>query len=185
MIIWKPKAFMSGVGAVVLFLSTLTASVATIPAASAAVVVPQSCPRDGDQYIYSFTSVVVSKRPTDLYSGYITGPGVITYSRTTTATVGASATGTVTAEAGIVFAKASAALAIGLTTSKSWTDGFSYARSVPSGQRRRMRLFEESRAFLVTKKTWNPGLCRYTAVYSNNAANAPRTERNDEWVLEK
>jgi hypothetical protein len=147
-------------------------------------ITPYSCPLSGDQYIYSFTNVARSSRPTDLYSAYITGPGTITYSKSTTATVGASMSASVTAEAGIVFAKASATIGVSVEASKSWTDGFSYALDVPSGQRRRMRLFEESRSFNVTKKSWSTGNCAYVVVYGNQAANAPRSTRVDEWKLE-
>lgn len=147
-------------------------------------ITPKACPLEGDQYVYSFTNVAKSTRPTNLYSAYITGPGTIAYNKTTTATVGASMTASVTAEAGIVFAKASATIGVGVEVSKSWMDGFTYVLEVPSGQRRRMRLFEESRTFNVTKKSWSPGPCAYVPVYSNQAANAPRTTRVDEWKLE-
>jgi hypothetical protein len=133
---------------------------------------------------YSFTSVTTSRRPTNLYSAYITGPGQITYNKTTTATVGASMTGTVSTEAGVIFAKASTSIGVGVTASRAWTDGFSYSLNVPAGQRRRMRLMQESRTFLVTKKAFDEGACRYVVVFSNSKVNAPRTVRNDSWVLE-
>jgi hypothetical protein len=149
---------------------------------SAAHKVPMTCaPKDP---YYSFSSVVVSTRPTNLHSAYITGPGTIVYDNTATATVGASMTGTVSTEAGVVFAKASTSLGVGVTASRTWTDGFTYSLDVPKGQKRRMRLTQESRTFLVTKKAFDEGTCRYTVVYADNKVNAPRKVRNDSWVLE-
>lgn len=143
----------------------------------------ESCPLEGDQYVYSFTNVSTSSRPTNLYSAYITGPGTITYSKSTTANVSASMTASVSAEAGVVFAKASSSIGVGVSAGRSWSDGFSYSLQVPSGQTRRMRLFQESRNMTVTKKSWDGPNCRYNVVYSS-AANAPRTTRVDAWRLE-
>lgn len=146
--------------------------------------VTQACPPEGPASLYTFTNVKRSSRPTDLYSAYITGPGTITYNKTVAANVAASTTATVSAEAGVVFAKASASLGVSVTAGRTWTDGFSYALEVPSGQRRRMRLYQESRSFLVSKKRWNASACTYVTAYSGASANAPRTERVDEWKLE-
>ncbi|GAA1952369.1 hypothetical protein GCM10009798_09540 [Nocardioides panacihumi] len=52
------------------------------------------------------------------------------------------------------------------------------------GLKRRMRLMQESRTFLVTKKAFDEGTCRYVPLYSNSKVNAPRKVRNDSWVLE-
>jgi hypothetical protein len=93
---------------------------------------------DGPSTVYTFSSVTVSKRPTNVKSAYITGPGVLTYNKTVAATVGMTASASVTAEAGVVVAKASTQLGVSLAASRSWTDGFSYALNVPSGQRRAM-----------------------------------------------
>ena len=95
-----------------------------------------------------------------------------------------SVTATVSAEAGVVFAKASTAIGVGVTASRSWTSGFKYTLTVPKGLKRRMRLMQESRTFLVTKKAFDEGACRYVSLYSNSKVNAPRRVRNDSWVLE-
>lgn len=84
--------------------------------------------------------------------------------------------------AGVVLANASTQLGVSLSASRSWTDGFSYSLMVPSGQRRAMQLFQESRSFYVTKKTLAYP-CNDNTVYSAQAANAPRTLREDEWKL--
>ncbi|MBO4162851.1 MULTISPECIES: hypothetical protein [Micromonospora] len=145
---------------------------------------PQGCPAEGENPLYTFTNISKSTRPTDVYSAYITGPGTISYSENETANVAATASATVSAEAGVVFAKASTSIGVSVTAGRSWTAGFSYALEVPSGQRRRMRLFQESRSFVVKKQTWNVAQCKFLTNYSGASANAPRTARVDEWKLE-
>jgi hypothetical protein len=132
--------------------------------------------------VYSFTGVAVNSRPTNVKSAYITGPGTLTYSRTISATVGMTASSSVTAEAGVVLASASTQIGVAVTASRSWTDGFSYALTVASGQRRAMQLFQQSRSFYVTKKTLRYP-CYYVTAYSGQSANAPRVDREDEWML--
>ena len=84
--------------------------------------------------------------------------------------------------AGVVLASASTQIGVAVTASRSWTDGFSYALTVPSGQRRAMQLFQQSRSFYVTKKTLRYP-CYYVTAYSGQSANAPRVDREDEWML--
>jgi hypothetical protein len=131
---------------------------------------------------YFFTSVIVSNRPTNLESAYITGPGTISYNHTNTATAMASTTATVTAEAGVVFTKASAALGVTVGASYSSTGGFTYSLPVPAGMRRKMQLFQQSRKFVVTKKVFTPATCKWSTAYADSA-NAPRKKREDEWKL--
>ena len=132
---------------------------------------------------YTFASIVTSSRPTDVKSAYITGPGTISYNKTVQATVGASMTSSVTAEAGVVLAKASATIGASVTASRSWTDGFTYSLPVPSGQRRAMQLFQSSKYFKATKYTLHATTCTYTTSYAGNTVNAPLTARDDEWKL--
>ncbi|MFJ3957420.1 hypothetical protein [Arthrobacter sp. NPDC090010] len=141
---------------------------------------PQIC--DGPSPVYTFTSVTRSSRPTNVKSAYITGPGTLSYTRTTTASVGVAASASVTAEAGVVLAKASTTIGVQLSKERSWTDGFSYSLNVASGQRRAMQLFQTSRSFLATKKVLQSP-CKYVAAYSNNSVNAPLRARQDEWKL--
>lgn len=165
-----------GIASVVVALVTGSSLMLATPASASTTVCAEPT------YVYTFTSVATSSRPTNLRSAYITGPGTITYNATTTATVGASMTASVSAEASVVFAKASTSIGVGVTASRAWTSGFSYALQVASGQRRAMVLYQQSRSFYVSKsRLASP--CNYVAVYSNNAANAPRTARYDEWKL--
>jgi hypothetical protein len=177
------KAVTAATAFALLSTSLVGVAVSASPAA-AGPVVPQACPAEGPNPWYTFADIHRSSRPTNLYSAYITGPGTISYNEQRSATVSASASASVTAEANVVFAKASTTLGVSVSAGRTWTDGFNYSLTVASGQRRRMRLFQEARTFVVTKKTWNSGQCRYQTAYQNQAANAPRTTRHDEWKLE-
>lgn len=148
--------------------------------ANAADASPQSCPPEAP--VYSFTSIANSSRPTNLKSAYITGPGTLSYNRTTTATASASMSASVSAEAGTVFAKASATVGATVGASYSKSDSFTYTLQVASGQRRAMQLFQGSKSFIVTKKTFSQGTCQFGTAYSS-ATNAPRTAQYDEWKL--
>ncbi len=142
----------------------------------------QACPPEPARY--SFTNFKVSKLGTNLMSVYMTGPGTISYNKTTTATVGVTSSASVTAEAGVVVAKASATAGIALTSQYSRADGFTYSLTVPSGQRRRMRLFQTSRYFVVSKRAFNTHTCRWYTPYSGHAANAPQRAKSEEWLLQ-
>lgn len=137
---------------------------------------------DEPSVVHQFSSVSRSSRPTGLKSAYVTGPAIIRYNKTVSTSVGASYSSAVSAEGSIVVAKASATIGTSLSASRSWTDGFEYDVTVPSGQRRALQLFQESRYFLVTKKTLRSP-CTYVTVYSGASVNAPRTVRQDEWKL--
>jgi hypothetical protein len=145
-------------------------------------VVPLGCAPE--PAVYSFTSVARSTRPTNLVSAYITGPGTISYEKSATASVSAAASGAVGVEINAVVAKASVEIGVELSAEKSWAEGFSYSIRVPSGQRRRLRLHQESRSFDVRKQTFNTAQCKYVTAYSAQTANAPRKTLVENWRLE-
>jgi hypothetical protein len=149
--------------------------------ASAATETVTKCPPEKPKY--TFAKKQVSLRPTNLYSPYQTG-GTISYSKTITASASYSATATVSAEAGVVFAKASTSLGVTVGATYSSSGSFTNTLNVPAGQRRRMRLFQASRSFTVTKQMFNEVTCRWYTKYSNATANAPKLVREDEWRLE-
>lgn len=156
---------------------------APVASASATPVAPSgvtSC--DGPTSYHEFYNVSWSSVPTNVKSAYITGPGTISYNQTVTANASAALSASVSAEAGVVLARASTTLGTTLTVGRSWTDGFSYTLTVPSGQRRAMQLFQTSRQFNVTKyvRTYP---CNYAPQYSGGYANAPLQSRQDEWKL--
>ncbi|HEX2689010.1 MAG TPA: hypothetical protein VHN14_20450 [Kofleriaceae bacterium] len=136
---------------------------------------------DTPHTIYQFSSVRKSALMTNVRSAWADGGFTINYQENKTATVNASVTGTVSAEAGIVFAKASAS--IGVTVGGSWSKSstWSYSAQVPKGMEGRIVMYRESRAFLVTKKRFQPP-CRYVVVYRNAHVNAPVT-RGDGYIF--
>lgn len=161
----------------------LTVAAAMTPAAApAATAHPDACPDQPD--VYHFYSIATSNRPTNLYSAYIKGPGTITYNKTATATVGGSLTATTSADVDAIVAGASVSAGVTLSGSRSWTDGFSYSLSVPAGQTRRMRLFQQSRSMTVTKRAFDVGACNYYTAYTNQPVNLSRAARVDLWALE-
>ena len=121
---------------------------------------------------YSFTSVTTQWKATNLKSSYITGPGTITFSKGRSYTVSASMTATVSAEAGIVFAKASASLGITVGASYTSTVQYAYALNVASGQTRAMQQYKRAKKFNVTKyRVTSP--CTLTKIYSASGIIAP------------
>lgn len=179
----RSTTFLATSSAAVLVLTGLSSpsAFADNPPKPASPPIVQSCPPE--PVIYSITNVQSSMRPTNLYSAYVTGPATVGYSESSTATASAAMSASVSAEAGLIITKASATIGVTLTASYSSTGGFSYSLPVPSGQRRRMRLWQVSKYFVATKKTYSTGLCKYLTSYSDGT-NAPKKVREDEWKLE-
>lgn len=115
-------------------------------------------------------------------SDYLRGPGTITYTSNKTATVNATMSASVTAEAGVVFAKASTT--IGVSVGKSWSKSgsWSYAKPVPKGKTARLRMFHETRSFTVTKRVLD-GRCQWQTRYSSKVK-APIKKNLNVWKLE-
>ncbi|HEV7976642.1 hypothetical protein [Amycolatopsis sp.] len=111
----------------------------------------QPCPEVNDPPSYSFSKSSTAWMATNLRSDYLRGPGTITYNKTATSTVNASITGTTSAEAGVIFAKASVSLAVSVGASYSKSDSWSYAATVPAGKAMRLQQYKEGRAFTVQK----------------------------------
>jgi hypothetical protein len=164
-------------------LSLLTALplAAVLAVAGPATSATAACPEVGNVY-YSFSNKSTSRILSNLRSEYLHGPGSINYTKNKTATTNASMTGTVSAEAGVVFAKASASL--GVTVGKTWSkgDSWSYTMSVPRGKTARMVMWHESRRFTVTKKRI-VGPCNLVTVYRTRV-NAPRKASINVWRLQ-
>ncbi|MFL6115058.1 MAG: hypothetical protein ACJ786_27490 [Catenulispora sp.] len=138
-----------------------TAMFTTLAPASAAHAV---C--DQPSTLYSFKDKAYTTLPTDVMTPWMSYPGDITLSQTTTATAMASVTATVSAEAGIVFAKASASL--GVTVGGSWSKSSTWSahQAVPKGKQARLRLYHEALGFEVTKKVTS-GQCGWKTVYTS------------------
>ena len=136
---------------ITLFVSTLV-----VPALAAA---PASarCARPGNEVIYVFTNKSFTYYPTNVHSDWAVfrKGGSITYSQTKTMQVSASVTATVSAEAGVIFAKASTSLGVTVGGSKSWTQQWSYTANVPADTAHKYRLhaYHYTANFSVMKKT--------------------------------
>ena len=141
-----------------------------------------ACPEVGQVY-YSISNGKKDWKPTNLRSDYLTGPGAISYTKSATSETNASLTGTTTAEAGAIFAKASVSL--GVQVGKSWSksDTWSYRADVPAGQTRRLQQYKEARAFTV-KKTTIVAPCNVKTVWTKNVV-APVKNNNFLWQLAK
>ncbi len=121
---------------------------------------------DADRTIYEFKAVKGTERLTNVRGDWMEAGFRAAYNDTTTATVNASMTATVSAEAGIVFAKASAS--IGMTVGASWSKAKSWTYTgpeVPRGKEGRVVMYRESRKFTVVKKSLRSP-CTYVTVYS-------------------
>ncbi|MGW2704448.1 hypothetical protein [Streptomyces sp. NPDC001340] len=134
-------------------------SVAAAPASAAC------APSPGTGYHITNKSTV--SKPTNLHSDWMYDNlhGNLTYDSTTTATVSASGTAGVEAEAGAIFAKASTSFSV--TVGKSWSKSRSWTYSIPAKDKPgktkvRMTMFHESKKFKATKYSYYyDGHCKY------------------------
>lgn len=156
--------------------ATGLASVTTAGGASAAVYCPSA--------LYTFTAVTKPNLPTTTASAWLQTPGTISYTKTSSTTVSGSVTATVSAEAGVVFAKASASLGVTVGASQTWTEAFSYSKtsSASGGAWARLHLFHEARKFTVTKTVPN-NICQYSVAYTATIT-VPVINGDDYWVME-
>ena len=140
-----------------------------------------SCPEVGNVY-YSFSNVSKTSKATNLKSDYLKGPGTISYSKNKTGTVSATITGTTSAEAGVIFAKAS--VSIGVSVGKTWSRGdtWTYTKSVPKGKTARLVMYHETRSMTV-KKTRIQGPCKVVTVWTKRVK-APRKANLNVWKLD-
>ena len=140
-------------------------------------------PPDGAENIWYFTNIKKSSLGTTIASNYLKGPGTISYSTTKAASVNATMSASVSAEAGVVFAKASTTM--GVSVGKTWSKDqtWTYSKAVPKGKTARLRLYQQSRSFSVEKKYWDERSCKYKRVYKGNA-NAPRKTSVLVWRLQ-
>ena len=167
------RRVLSSATAVGLVLSGATAVVSATPASA-------MCAEAGQTY-YSFSSVSTVWKRTSLSSSYVKGPGSVSLTKGRTWNVQASMTATVSAEAGVVFAKASTSLGITVGAGYSGTQSFTYTLNVPSGQTKRLQQYKASKRFVVTKKRVTP-TCSTTVVYRSTVT-APIKSTADRYFM--
>ena len=172
---------------ITLFVSTLV-----VPALAAA---PASarCAPPGNEVIYVFTNKSFTYYPTNVHSDWamFRKGGSINYSQTKTMQVSASVTATVSAEAGVIFAKASTSLGVTVGGSKSWSQQWSYTANVPADTKHKYRLhaYHYTANFSVMKKTFNgaPSVCNYQNSWKSyqRVTHAPAKASKNVWRLDK
>lgn len=175
-----------------LVLVTMLASV-LVPLGIAAPAQAYCIPPDGTEVIYKFRNKQFVYHPTNLMSNWVVlrNGGSITYQQTTTKEVNASVTATVSAEAGVIFAKASTSLGITVGGSYSKSASWSYTANVPASTTYKYRLhqYHYSVNFEVMKKRWSRATCAYTTnVWSSwqRIKHAPhKSESRAVWRLDK
>ncbi|MFC1414337.1 hypothetical protein ACEZCY_34810 [Streptacidiphilus sp. N1-12] len=164
-----------------------TGGLVAVAAPSQAAVHPQICSDAGIHYdIINKSSVLV---PTNLYSAWVPINGSIlpTYNQTKTATVSASGTATVSAEAGIIFAKASTSFAV--TVGKSWSKSGSWTYAVHSIPKKsgkkwaRLMMFHSAKKFTAEKYSLN-GTCSKTTIIWKKVITAPVAKNDNYWSLQ-
>lgn len=167
------RRLLSSATALGLALSGATAVVTAAPASA-------MCAEAGQTY-YTFSSVSTVWKRTSLSSSYVRGPGSVSLTKGRTWNVQASMTATVSAEAGVVFAKASTSLGITVGAGYSGTQSFTYTLNVPSGQTKRLQQYKASKKFVVTKKRYT-ATCSSVVVYSSTVT-APVKSGADRYFM--
>jgi hypothetical protein len=149
-------------------------------------------PPDGAEVIYKFRNKSFTYYPTNLKSSWTLFPygGQITYQETTTKHVEASVTATVEAEAGIIFAKASASVGVTVGGGFQWSKSWSYTTNVPADRDHKYRLhnYHYTVNFGVMKKRWVPGAtCEYRNAWSSwqRVTHAPVKAERSIWRVDK
>ena len=171
---------------------TMLVSMLVVPVLAAS---PASarCAPPGDDVIYKFTNKSFTYYPTNIHSDWaiFRNGGSITYSKTKTMEVNGSMTATVEAEAGVIFAKASASLGVTIGGSKSWTQQWSYTANVPKDTEHKYRLhaYHYTANFSVMKKVFNgaPSVCDYQNAWKSwqRVTHAPAKASRNVWRLDK
>lgn len=149
-------------------------------------------PPDGQRQYWAISNITKDRARTGLASNWVHpnhGPKTITYSRSATASTTATAGFATTAEAGVIFAKASAQISVSVAKSWSKTDTWSYSTTVAKNPAYQYRLvqFQETRRFTASLKRWqlSNGRCAYVTVKSGRAM-MPRTATSSlVWTTER
>ncbi len=176
----------------ILAVLAVVASMLVVPVLAAS---PASarCAPPGDETIYTFKNKSFTYHPTNIHSDWaiFRRGGSITYSKTKTMQVSASMTATVSAEAGVIFAKASTSLGLTVGGSHSWSQSWSYTANVPADRKHKYRLhaYHYTANFSVMKKRFNgaPSVCNYQNAWKSwqRVKHAPAKASKNVWRLDK
>jgi len=125
---------------------------------------PQSAASSKGGYRYYLTTVKEAYRRPPARDRLYGDPGILLeISKGESSSISGSITGTTTAEAGIVFAKASVAVSISISKEKTVTTTKGGSWRVPKKAKKRGWLEMGALGYNITwyKKIWNPGKCKY------------------------
>lgn len=139
---------------------------------------------------WKFTNVSKSYKPTKLYSNWVHpkhGSMTITFSRAATSQWTGTVSASLTAEAGVVFAKASTT--VGASVAKSWskTKTWTYAATVKKDPKHeyRLRQRQETRKFTATKYVLDRTTCKYKKKKSGQAEMPRKLESSLVWDTQR
>lgn len=144
--------------------------------------VPVKC--DAPSPVFTTSKPIVSSKATNIKSAYITGPGTLSWNKSSSVTVQATVSSTAKVDLSAILLSVGGTYGASLSASKSWNEGFTYSVAVPSGQRRAMQLFHESRSFVAAKKVLKSP-CTYVTTYTAQSINAPIKAKELAWKLVK
>jgi hypothetical protein len=110
------------------------------------------CPIESDWEVTAKADVWML---TNVYSYWVTGPGSITYTTTTSATRGTTKSASISATASGIIFKAEAKFGMDWSESTQKSASWSYNISIPSGQTARASVYKRGSRFSVRK--WTTG----------------------------
>lgn len=139
---------------------------------------------------WKFTNVSKSYKPTKLYSNWVHpkhGSMTVTFSQQATSQWTGTVSASLTAEAGVVFAKASTT--IGASIAKTWSKSktWSYSVTVKKDTKHeyRLRQRQETRKFTATKYSLYRGDCSYKKVKSGTGEMPRKLESSLVWDTQR
>lgn len=142
-----------------------------------------ACAPPAGEVIYKISNITKSFKPTGPASNWVHpryGSASITYSKSESSTWGGTLTGTVSAEAGVVFAKASTSISVAVTRNWSKTETWTYGTTVAKdpAHEYRMRQMQETRKFYVKKFQFSRATCAYSNQVGTGHGEMPRATKS-------
>lgn len=173
----------------------MTVTMVPVAAAPAAQAAPDcgSGP-DGQTTIWRISDVRKSYVNTGLFSNWVYpkyAPGQVTFNESDTSAWTGTVSASLTAEAGVVFAKASTTVGVSIAKTWSKTKSWSYSMDIPKDKdhKYRMRQRQETRRFDAKKFRWkykeSTGRCGYVRVKAGWGHYPRSTATTLIWSLQK
>lgn len=168
--------------AAVLVAGTLT------PLAMAAPAYAYCLPPDGQYTIWSITNKDFRYYPTNLHSNWVMYTGTITYRERSTLKVNGEFSASVDANAGVIFAHASASANLKVGVSYSKTQQWDYSAHVTHkrGYKKRLHAYHWVLYFTVAEKRWATATCEYKTMsgWPQRVKHSPAKDDNTVWRVD-